>query len=239
MKKRCEKERCAKHSWSSVLPKTIGIAFWVCLVLVCFIYRDEITVESIVNFTPENPVFAICIILMLFALKSVSMVIYGGILYVVSGILFSLPTAIAVNLIGGIIMTSIPFWIGKRSGAKLMDHLVQRNPKLELLRTLPQKNEWFVSFFVRIVGGLPGDLVSMYLGSSSLHYIRYICGTMMGLFPSIIIFSVMGMSINDVSSPAFKISIVCKIGLTALSLILCFVWEKRRTRNADHEYHTK
>lgn len=67
--KRCEKERCAKHSWSSVLPKTIGIAFWVCLVLVCFIYRDEITVESIVNYTPKNPVFAICITLMLFVEK--------------------------------------------------------------------------------------------------------------------------------------------------------------------------
>ena len=239
MKKQCEKKRCAKHSWPSILPKVIGIAFWASLVLVCFIYRDEITVERIVNFTPENPVFAICIILMLFALKSVSMVIYGGILYVVSGILFSLPTAIAVNLIGGIIMSSIPFWIGKRFGAKRIDHLAQRNPKLELLRTLPQKNEWFVSFFVRIVGGLPGDLVSMYLGSSNLRYIRYICGTMTGLLPSIIIFTVMGMSIDDVSSPAFKISIGCKIGLTALSLILCFIWEKRKARGADHAYHVK
>lgn len=178
MKKQCEKKRCAKHSWPSILPKTIGIAFWASLVLVCS--------------------------------------------------LFSLPTAIAVNLIGGIIMSSIPFWIGKRFGAKRIDHLAQRNPKLELLRTLPQKNEWFVSFFVRIVGGLPGDLVSMYLGSSNLRYIRYICGTMTGLLPSIIIFTVMGMSIDDVSSPAFKISIGCKIGLTALSLILYFIWEKRK-----------
>lgn len=238
MKKQYEKEQCAKHSCLSILPQIIGFALWVCLVLVCFIYKDEITVESIVNFTPENPVFAICIILMLFALKSVSVVIYGGILYVVSGILFSLPTAIAVNLIGGMMMTSIPFWIGKRFGTKLVDHLVQRNPKLEWLRTLPQKNEWFVSFFVRIVGGLPGDLVSMYFGSINMRYISYICGTMMGLLPSIIIFSVMGKNINDVSSPAFKISICCKIGLTALSLILCY-WEKRRTRDAAHEYHTK
>lgn len=49
----------------------------------------------------------------------------------------------------------------------------------------------------------------------------------------------MGMSINDVSSPAFRISISCKIGLTALSLIQCFVWGKRKTRNVGHEYHAK
>ena len=137
MKKQCEKKRCAKHSWPSILPKTIGIAFWASLVLVCSLFSLPTAIA--VNFTPKNPFFAICIILILFALKSISMVIYGGILYVVSGILFSLPTAIAVNLIGGIIMTSIPFWIGKRFGAKRMDHLVQRNPKLELLRTLPKR----------------------------------------------------------------------------------------------------
>ena len=87
-----------KRIWISYLPKVIGIAFWVCLIIFCLIRRDQITAENIVNFTPDNPFLAVCVILLLFALKSVSVVIYGGILYAASGILFSLPAAIAVGI---------------------------------------------------------------------------------------------------------------------------------------------
>ena len=96
----------------------IGVAFWVCLIILCLIHRDQITVDNIVSFTPGNPFLAVCVILFLFALKSVSVVIYGGILYVASGILFSLPAAIAVNLAGSVIMTTIPFLIGKKPALK-------------------------------------------------------------------------------------------------------------------------
>ena len=234
MKKPSPKEQHVERTWLSVLPQIIGGIFWICLILVCFIFRDEITVDRVVNFTPKNPILAICVILLCFALKSVTVVIYGGILYAASGILFPLPIAIAVNFVGGFLMTSIPFWIGKRSGTKMMDRLVQKNPKLELLRSIPKRNEWFVSFAVRIVGILPSDLVSMYLGASDLRYIHYIVGTMAGLLPSVINFSVMGMSLNDVSSPAFRISVGCEIGLMALSLLYYLIWHRRRKSRKEH-----
>lgn len=158
------------------------------------------------------------------------MVIYGGILYVASGILFSLPAAIAVNLAGSVIMTTIPFLIGKRSGAKMMDRLIQRNSKLEILRSVPKQNEWLISFFVRIAGVLPSDLVSMYLGASGLHYTRYVIGTIVGLLPAIIDFSVMGKSIHDVSSPAFRISAGIEIFLMILSVSIYSIWKRGKKR---------
>ena len=106
-----------KRRWISYLPKVIGVAFWVCFITLCLIQRDKITVDNIVNFTPKSPALAILIILFLYALKGVSMPIYGGILYAASGIIFPLPTAIAVNTAGSIIMTTMPFLIGKHPGA--------------------------------------------------------------------------------------------------------------------------
>ena len=217
-----------KRTWIPYLPKVIGVAFWVGLIILCLIRRDQITVENIVKFTPENPFLAICVILLLFALKSVSVVIYGGILYAASGILFSLPAAIAVNLAGSVIMTTIPFLIGKRSGVKMMDRLIQRNSKLEILRSVPKQNEWLISFFIRIVGVLPSDLVSMYLGASGLHYTRYMIGTIVGLLPAIIDFSVMGKNIHDVSSPAFRISVGIEIFLMILSISIYYIWKRKR-----------
>ena len=219
--------RHKKRTLLSYLPKA-GVAFWLCLIVLCIVQRDKITVDNIVNFTPKNPFLAFCIVMLLFALKSVCVVIYGGILYAACGILFSLPTAIAINIAGSVIMTTIPFLIGKKLGAKRLAALTKKHSKLELLHSVQHKNELLLSFFVRIVGFLPSDLVSMYLGASGLHYIWYISGTIMGLLPAIVNFSVMGKNIHDVSSPAFRISVVLEIFLMLLSVILYYIWKRKK-----------
>lgn len=214
----------------SILRKVIVICLWLSIIVVCFIYKDEITVERIVNFTPENSVLTAIIMLCLFALKSITFFIYGGIFYAANGILFSLPVAILMNIAGTIIMTSIPFLIGKKVGNNALEQLTQKSPKLEILKDIPNKNEFFVSFFVRIVGLLPGDLVGMYLGASGISYSRYFLGTQLGLLPAVIAFSVMGMSIDDPASPMFIISACFEVGLMILSVVLFYILKKRQKR---------
>lgn len=204
--------------------------FWIFLILLVLINRDRITIESIVHFTPENMLAAALIMLGLFTLKSITFFIYGSLLYVASGILFPLQMAIIVNLAGTFLMSTIPFWIGKTSGGKVLDHLIQKNPKLDILREIPGKNEFFVSFFVRIIGMLPADIVSMYLGASGIRYSRYIIGSMLGLFPAMLSFSVMGMSIQDVTSPAFIISAGCEIGLMVISITIYLILRSKKKR---------
>ncbi len=213
-------------------PLKVGamLAFWGALILLCWIYRDRITVESIVNFVPANTTVAICIMLVLFALKGVTVVLYGGLLYTASGILFSLPVAICVNLAGTILMTSVPFFIGQRAGSDLLDRLVKKNKRLELLRDVPKQNGVLFSFAVRMIGLLPGDLVGMYAGACGLTYGHYICGTMVGIFPSIIAFSAMGMSAHDISSPTFLISAGSEILLILLSLSTFLLWRKKKCK---------
>lgn len=211
-----------------ILQKAVVACFWLGLLVICFVYKDEITVERIVNFTPENPILAAVIMLILFALKSVTVFIYGGILYAANGVLFPLPIAILMNIAGTVVMTTIPFFIGKQAGTGALTQLVQKNPKLEMLRDIPNQNELFVSFFVRIVGILPGDIVGMYLGASGIRYKRYITGTLLGMLPATVSFSVMGMNINDVSSPAFILSACFEVGLMVLSIVLYCILRKRQ-----------
>ena len=210
-----------------IVRNIIVVVFWIFLIVLCFIYKDNITVQNIINFTPENTVMAIVMMLFLFAFKSVTFFIYGGILYAASGIIFSLPVAIFVNCIGSIIMTSIPFFVGKKMGGEAIDKIIKKHPRLSILRDTPSKKELFVSFFVRIVRCLPSDPLSMYLGASGIRYSRYICGTLLGLSPAIVTFSIMGMSINDVNSPAFIISAGIEIGLMILSVSLYLIWRKK------------
>ena len=71
--------------------------------------RDEITVEGILIYTPDNLLLAAAAMMLFFALKSISIVIYSGILYVLDGMLFPVPAAICLNNIGTVIMVSLPY----------------------------------------------------------------------------------------------------------------------------------
>ena len=216
---------------ADILRKGIPVFFWAAVILLCFLYRDRITVENIVNFTPENPVLAVGIMLLLFAFKSVTFVIYGSILYAVNGILFPLPFALLLNMAGSAIMATLPFLIGRRNGSGLLVKLTEKYPKLSVLRKLPSENGFFLSMVIRLMGCLPGDVVSMYFGASGIRYREYLTGTLIGLTPSIVIFTVMGMSADDVTSPAFIISVCCEI-LTALtSIIWFFCWNRKRRKS--------
>lgn len=212
----------------SVIRKLLPVLLWGAVILVCFLRRDEITAENIAALASGNRLAAVAILLGLFALKSVTVVIYGGLLYMASGLLFPLPAAIAVNLAGSAVMVSLPYFIGRRLGAGAVSRLIEKHPKLALLRDAPRQNALFVSFFVRIVGCLPGDLVSMYLGACGLPYGKYLAGSLLGLLSAILSFAVMGKNIYDVTSPAFLIAAGVELGLMALSLLLYWRWRRKK-----------
>lgn len=207
-------------------------AVWIGIIVLCLICRDQITVERIICYTPDNLLLAAAVMLLLFALKGVTVVVYGGILYAASGILFPMPYAIAVNIVGTVLMTTIPFLMGKKAGADILLQLRQKNQKLEILQDLQSENDFFIAFMIRMIGMLPGDLVGMYLGASNMRYSRYISGTMLGLLPAIIAFSVMGTSIDDPGSPEFILSACGEAGLMLLSLALYILWCGKKKQKA-------
>ena len=102
------------------LPRPVQAALaavWIAIVCVCFFNRDKFSVDEVLRFTPSEPWLAALIMLLLFALKSLSVVVYCGILYAADGILFSLPVAILMNILGTAVMVSVPYFIGRRRGA--------------------------------------------------------------------------------------------------------------------------
>ena len=104
------------------LPRPVQAALaavWIAIVCVCFFNRDKFSVDEVLRFTPSEPWLAALIMLLLFALKSLSVVVYCGILYAADGILFSLPVAILMNILGTAVMVSVPYFIGRRRGGDI------------------------------------------------------------------------------------------------------------------------
>lgn len=207
------------------LRQTVVVCLWGLLILLCFLYRDHLTIESIVNYSPADPLLAVLVLLCLFAVKSITLFVYCGILYAASGVLFDFPFSVLVNQAGTFLMMSIPYYIGKRAGIKALTAMVQKNSKLRLLQTSISSNEFFLSFLVRILGLLPSDLVGMFMGASGLRYSRYLLGSMLGMLPTTITFAVMGMSVQDIRSPEFLISAGIELALMVFSAVIYALWQ--------------
>ena len=204
---------------------------WVGIIVILFIHREELSAEGIARYTPKNPWPAAIVMLALFALKSLSIVIYSGLLYAANGILFPLPVAIVLNLIGTVIMVSLPYLIGRRTGASAVDEIRAKYPKAEAIHNLRAKNDFLFSFLVRMAR-LPSDVASLYMGAVHVEYKKYLLGSLLGMLPHTITYPIMGMSIRDIRSPQFIISLCAEI---AYILVTSAVYTLYRKKNkADH-----
>ena len=164
--------------------------------------------------------------LALFALKSLSIVIYSGLLYAANGILFPLPVAIVLNLIGTVIMVSLPYQIGRRTGASAVDEIRSKYPKAEAIHDLRAKNDFLFSFLVRMVR-LPSDVASLYMGAVHVEYKKYLLGSLLGMLPHAITYPIMGMSIQDIRSPQFMISLSAEIAYILVTSAVYTLYRKK------------
>jgi len=182
----------------------------------------EVTVEKLLSYCSENYLLTILFFLLLYALKSVSVVFPITVLFIAVGMVYAPVIAIAVNVVGMFITCTIPYLIGYYSDITFVENKIKEYPKLQ------QSNPWFVSFFLRVVSCLPGDLVSMYLGSRKLPFNKYIIASVAGGLPSAVFTTLVGASITDPSSPMFITSVAMTAMLSVLSFIGYCIYVKRQ-----------
>lgn len=158
------------------------------------------------SYAPRQPVLAAAMLWALFAVKSLSIFLYSGLLYAASGILFPLPVAIAVNIAGTAVMVSIPYWLGKKLGSQAVQYILHRFPKSAMLHDLRGGSDFFFVLIVRLLGILSADVVSGYMGAVGVRYKDYLPACLLGFLSACTLFPIMGMSLSDIRSPQFLIA---------------------------------
>ena len=196
----------------------ILILVWAALLLFCLLNKDRFTVDGVLSYTPENAVLSAAFMMFLFALKSISVFIFSGILFAANGILFPLPAAILLNVLGAAVMVSLPYWLGRRLGGGVVGRIVEKYPKAAAFRQLQTGHELLFSFIARAVNILPSDIVSLYMGAMGISYRKYLPGRILGMLLSLITFPIMGMNIANPGSPTFLWSIGIQAAVSAVSI---------------------
>ncbi|MGN0179379.1 MAG: CDP-alcohol phosphatidyltransferase family protein [Monoglobaceae bacterium] len=217
-----KRQQIAMWTWRIL----IGL-IWVAIIVLLFLHKKDFTVEEILKFTPSNPVLAALTMLALFALKSISIVLYSGILYAVNGILFPLPVAILLNILGIAVMVTIPYLIGKKAGSSSVERIMEKYPKADKMREFRKQNDFIFVLMMRVMGILPSDIVSLYMGAIGVNYPRYLLACLLGMLRSAITFPIMGMSITDIHSPLFITALCVELIFMATSILIYRIYRKK------------
>lgn len=196
---------------------------------------NGMTVEGLLSYTPNNKVLAIFALWGMFALKSLTIFFPLLLLYMAGGFLFPLPIALCINTIGTAISVTLPYLLGRCYGSSMIDGLLKKSPKLVVIQEYRQSHDLFVAFYIRILGILPCDVVSAYMGAIRIAYPVYLLGCILGLLPAICSSSVMGTVLNDLTSPAFLMPLSIQVALAICFSLFFFLHE--RSKRKKENYH--
>lgn len=166
-------------------------------------------------------------IVALFAVKSASIFIYCGIIYVASGLLFPFPLAILADICGSIVMFSLPYLTGKRLGSDAVHFITTKYPKVEMIKKLRSNRDFKFTLIVRIISIVPLDLVSLYMGAVRVNYPQYLLGSTLAFIPTMILLTIMGQNAVDPGSPQFILAACFEALYMLASGIFCFITLKK------------
>ena len=207
------------------LAKVLVGLVWLAIIALCLVYKDSFTLEGILTYTPDKPLLAALVLVALFAVKSLSVFLYSGFLYMAAGVLFPLPAAIAVNLAGTAVMVTLPYLLGQKLGGRAVEYW----PKAAALHDLRCDSDFFFVLLIRLLNVFSLDMVSAYMGAVGVKYRAYLPASLLGLASMCVLFPIMGGSLADVHSPQFLLSAGIQLAIMLVSCAVFYLRQKEKT----------
>ncbi|MBS6611006.1 MULTISPECIES: TVP38/TMEM64 family protein [Peptoniphilus] len=206
--------------------KKIQIVALVCfvsaLVVILLTRSGNVSIESITENAQGDSRKSIVSLMFLFAIKSLTIVIPLPSLYVASGILFSPLKAVLVSYLGLAITLTIPFILGRWSGAEEMEYIKKKYPKIEKVIEMQERNEFLASFVIRLIGWFPCDVLSFYFGACKTNYLKYITSALLGCSIGVITNTLLGDVILNPFSWQFIVLLLIKIAISASVIAITY-----------------
>jgi len=215
--------------------KIITAFLYAILIIFALFKARNMTPQDIIEYSPSNIYLAALFILMLFALKSISVFFPIIILQMASGFLFPAPVALIINLTGTAIGFILPYYLGMLVGADSAEKRIKKNETLSRIIKRQRSHEFFLTFFLRVISVLPSDAVSMYLGVLRFDFRKYLASSMLGALPGIIPATFMGKSITEPFSPVFIGSLLITVVCSMISIIAYWIISKKHSKRGIND----
>ena len=163
---------------------------------------------------------ALGIILFLFVVKTFFAIIPFTVLFIGTGLVFPVPIAATINVLGFIILISIQYFWGRKFGGGGAHKLLLRSETLSDFMDFHGKgNKWMLTV-LRFLPVAPVGTVSKAYGATDMAYLPYVGLSVLGFLPRIISWSVVGCNIYDPFTPGFLAPFIVLSIISGISLLL-------------------
>ena len=142
----------------------------------------------------------IALVVILFSVvKSFALVFPPAVVFSICG--YMMPSyflALVINLVSVFLSLAIPYFLGKFTGAGMVDTLKGKFKAIKKLDDFAGANETQTVFVVKLSGLLPGDLSSLSFGAMKTSFKSFLIGANLGMLPLAIVYTGFGTALRSI-----------------------------------------
>lgn len=222
-----------KQSRSNILNLAAFICFTLALILLVLLRLFQIdsvvmwynkytdTLASYEKWIQANGTtwFSVIMILVNFIIKSVIPWFPISCICVAAGVLFPWYYALAINIVGLILLFTIRFFWGRRFGGGNAEKILSKYDSAHKFIDSSKLGSKMVLFFVRLFPCLPINSVSQLYGTTTIDYWKYLTVSLIGFSYKLCSYTLIGHNVYDPMSASFVLPFVLLFLLSGIVIL--------------------
>lgn len=182
--------------------------FMVAMIVACFILMKKynIKVTEIPNLAKKiqefniNPLIIPVAIILFSVVKSFALVFPPAVVFAICGYLIpNYWVALAINIVSVWLSLIAPYFLGRFTGAGMVDSLKKRFKAVKKIDDFKGANEMMMTFAIKLSGAIPSDLSSLLFGAINVSFRNYIIGACLGMVPLAVVYTLFGVALKNVA----------------------------------------
>ena len=229
----------SKDKLIKILQISAGV-FMVAMIVICVVlmnkYNIKVTnIPQIAEKIKGGTVVIAVGIIIFSVVKSFALVFPPAVVFSICGYL--LPNywiALIINLISIVLSSFAPYFLGRFTGAGIVDSLKGRFKAVKKIDDFKGANEKTMTFAIKLSGVIPGDLSSLLFGAINVSFKNYMIGANLGMAPLVVIYTLFGVALRDVGEKPWVVAIpvaVIIVFVIIASFITKRVIDKTKNKN--------
>ena len=146
-------------------------------------------------------------------------------------------TALVVNLISVALSLVIPYFLGRFTGAGMVETLTKRFKAVKKVEDFAGTNEIALTAVFKFAGLLPGDLSSLLFGAMNISFKNYMIGAFLGNLPLVVVYTLFGTVLKNVGEQPWVVAIPIVI-IVLFLLIAAAITKKMVDKNKKEAVET-
>ena len=163
---------------------------------------------------------AVAIILFFFLVKFFVGFIPFSVFFIGTGLVFSPPIAVLINVLGYSMLILIKFLWGRRFGGGGVHKLLLKSDSLSSFMDFHGKGNKWMLVVLRFVPAAPVGTVSRAYGATDMKIIPFLVLSNIGFLPRLITWSIIGCNVFDPFTPSFLTPLAVLLAISGISLLL-------------------